>query len=132
MPNRLIVDQVCEGSNCQRDRGYCTLREILTHFGHTEIQTPGDNNCHNGGVCGLKETILQTDFTDKTLTQLKCLEFFKYVESRYQSRDIGWNDAFKLWVERGHAIAFTEIYNIDSPKKPRDIYREVMSRNVAA
>lgn len=46
-----------------------------------------------------------------TMVQMKCIEKLKWEQSERERRDIGWNDAGLLWVDRGFAKRFREVYN---------------------
>ena len=74
--------------------------------------------------CILKEIIAMNGFNNRLLEQVKCLEKFKYEESERQGRDIGLEDATKLWIRKGYAQKFDEIY-IDGMKH-KEIYEKLM------
>ena len=81
MPHQEIVEDIC-CEECRGKTGYCTLKEIILHSG----------------------------LSDRTLEQIKCIERFKWQESATAGRDIGWAESHKKWVERGYASKFAEIY----------------------
>ena len=72
----------------------------------------GDQPCHNGGeYCILKEIIHHDKkYSVKLLMQIKCVDKFKFAESAKRGRDIGWSDAWALWVDLGYAKKFTDEY----------------------
>ncbi|MBS3088749.1 hypothetical protein J4402_03120 [Candidatus Pacearchaeota archaeon] len=80
-------------SNCKGD--HCLLKEFARHIGHSE----------------------------RTLAQMMCIDILKYEESSAQQRDIGWNTAMQIWVGRGHAQRFEELYHDDI--EPRKLYEQV-------
>ena len=81
MAHKEVLEDVLQAC-CPNPRGYCILKEMITH---------------NGSA-------------DRTLVQLKCIEIFKYERSRQEGKDIGWEGAHKAWVEEGFAKKFSEIY----------------------
>jgi len=72
-----------------------------------------DQPCHCGeGYCILKEIILHdAKYKDRLLVQFKLVDKFKLVESTTQQQDVGWTQAWELWVSRGYAIKFAELYD---------------------
>lgn len=89
-----VLEEICD--SCPRKEEYCLLKEMIAHSG----------------------------INDKTAIQFKLVEKFKYEESERQQRNIGWQDAWKLWVERGYAKQFTTSYHWSKPYKR--LYREIM------
>lgn len=74
----------------------------------------------------LKEIILRdSHLNDRLLVQIGCVNKFKFEESNRQKRDIGWSGAWELWVNRGYAKRFAEVYSDEVPF--RTIYSEVMN-----
>ncbi len=63
------------------------------------------------GYCFFKVYFEITHLDERTLIQMKCLEIFKYEEGERVNKDIGWDAAILLWVERGHAKRFAEVFN---------------------
>jgi len=61
--------------------------------------------------CLLKEIIICSHQDPRFLTQLKCVERFKFEESEREGRDIGWDEAHIRWVANGYAKRFAELYN---------------------
>ncbi|PIU75833.1 hypothetical protein COS75_02310 [Candidatus Pacearchaeota archaeon CG06_land_8_20_14_3_00_35_12] len=90
---------------------------------HKEIL---DDICSNCGekYCTLKEILLKLGISDRELEQLKCIEILKYDESGRQGKDIGWDNATKLWFERGYDKKYREIYK--DGMKHREIYKMIM------
>jgi len=86
------------GEECQGK--YCLLKEFAKHIGHSH----------------------------KTFAQMACIEIFKYEESAARNDDIGWDEAMILWVQRGHAKQFAEVYNSDI--SPRQIYKQITQQTV--
>jgi hypothetical protein len=123
MPHKEIVEDIT--GSCQV--GYCTLREILNHIHEPVPQhDPRYGHCQNGG-CPLRERVMDSGLDDRTLEQIKCLEIFKWHYGAETKKPIGWNHTIKLWVERGHAEAFGEIYK--EGMKHKDLYTKIIYRN---
>lgn len=71
--------------------------------------------------CSLKELLMQMHKDPRLLIQIKCVEKFKYEESQKKGKDIGWTDAFMLWVKNGMAKRFASVY--DEDKHIDEIYQ---------
>lgn len=80
--------------------------------------------CPPEKYCLLKEMVTTLKSSPRNLIQLKCIEKFKYIESQKIGKDIGWNDAGKLWAEQGYAEIYSKLY--DENKRINDLYEEVM------
>ena len=85
-----------------------------------------DTSPCNGKYCLLKEIILLSDKGDRFLEQTKCVEIFKYERSNLFGRDIGWEEAHKIWIQEGFAQKFAELY--EDGMKNGDIYKLIMQR----
>jgi hypothetical protein len=83
-----------------------------------------DCKCEKTDYCPLEELV--RSMGDRLLEQHKCVEKFKMEESTRKGKDIGWQMAYELWVERGYAERFAKAYNFD--KTFRQIYKEVMNK----
>jgi hypothetical protein len=69
-----------------------------------------DCHKHNGSpYCTLIEFLCSHSADPKLLMQLKCVEKLKWCEHK----DLSWNDAFLLWIEKGYAKKFSETYDED-------------------
>lgn len=66
---------------------------------------------HCQEYCFLKAFFELSNFDQRMLIQLKCIEKFKYEEGERQKNDIGWENATRLWIDKGYALKFSEIYN---------------------
>lgn len=84
--------------------------------------------CRGDQWCLLKEIIIHShdDTYVRFLSQLKCIEIFKLVESEKVKHDIGWAKAWSEWVNQGFAEKFGELY--DPEKDPVKLYYEVTKR----
>jgi hypothetical protein len=91
-----LIDEIVD--NCPNKNGYCTIKEILLHVG----QEP------------------------RTLIQIKLIEKFKFEKSRELSKDIGWDGAFKDWIELKYAQKFSKLY--DEEKSVSQLYKEIMNK----
>lgn len=78
--NMDLVNDLCSGC-CSPDK-YCTLKEVL-------VRAPRDA---------------------RTMVQIKCIEKFKYERSKRDKKDIGWNEAVRMWIDEGYADRFVEGY----------------------
>ena len=76
------------------------------------------------GWCILKEILLSKHTDPRFLTQIKCIEHFKWEESQTQKRDIGWSEAHQLWIDDGFAEAFAKFYNEDQTAE--QIYKSII------
>ena len=76
-----------------------------------------------GEYCLFKEFAEHIGHSERTLTQMACIEIFKYEESVAQKRELDWGEATKLWVSQGHAETFAELYKEDIT--PRKLYKQV-------
>jgi hypothetical protein len=65
----------------------------------------------DGRYCLLKEIMAHSGMRDYILEQYKCVEKFKFEESKHVDRDIGWEEAMKLWIQRGFAKRYAEVYS---------------------
>lgn len=67
--------------------------------------------CKGDKYCTLKELLLHSNKDVRFIMQLKCIEKFKWEESERQGKDIGWDEASMLWVDRGLAVKFAKHYH---------------------
>lgn len=81
-----------------------------------------DCSCENFGYCPL-EVLLETQ-SDRTLEQHKCIEMFKFLESRKDEQDIGWHESYTRWCREGYAKAFAEVYN--EGMKHKELYQGII------
>jgi hypothetical protein len=64
--------------------------------------------------CTLKELLLHdAKYNDRMVLQIKCVEKWKYEESVRQRKEVTWQDAWELWMDRGYAKKFSEVYKED-------------------
>lgn len=80
--------------------------------------------CPHGCYCTLKEILIRAPRDVRVLVQIKCIEKFKYERSADAKKDIGWEEAFRLWVDEGHAAAFAR--HFDEGAHFGEVYRAVM------
>jgi len=76
-----LLDEICD--TCSKDN-YCLLKDL----------------------CSLSSLI-----DERFVVQMKCIEIFKYEESKHQDRNIEWNEATMMWAEQGYAEHFANIYD---------------------
>ena len=79
-------------------------------------------NCD--GYCFFKLYFEMAHFDERTLIQMKCLEIFKYEESEKSKKDIGWDVAIQLWMERGYAKKFSDVF--DENLTAKENYKRVV------
>ena len=84
-----------------------------------------EENCPNKeGYCFAKEFLIHSIGQDpRTLIQIKLIEKFKFERSRELEKDIGWDGAFKDWIEMGYAAKFAKLY--DEEKSFVKLYKEI-------
>jgi hypothetical protein len=71
--------------------------------------------------CTLKELLLHdAKYNDRMVLQIKAVEKFKYEEGVRTQREVTWQDAWQLWMDRGYAKKFAEVY--EEGKHFREIY----------
>jgi hypothetical protein len=73
--------------------------------------------CPSNHYCLLKEYLITLQSNPRILLQLKCLEKYKYELSTQQQKEISWDEALVIWIEKGYAAKFSELYLI-SPDIP--------------
>jgi hypothetical protein len=88
------------------------------------------SGCECGSYCFWKEYIQHSAIIDpRYVIQLKCVEIFKYEESERQQRELTTSQTMQLWVDRGYAAAFAELYDkaVDHKEKIhiRIIYAQI-------
>ena len=88
------------------------------------LEDIGGDYCPAGHYCLFKEFLISSHPSRRLLVQLKCVDRLKYERSDRAKKDIGWDEAFKEWLEEGFAKCFAEAYADD--KGPRDIYRDTL------
>ena len=85
-----------------------------------------DCDCHryNGSAyCTLVEFLCSSPTDPRMIMQLKCVEKLRWCEHK----EMLWNDAFLLWIEKGYAKKFAELYNEDSTAD--DIFKKIIGEN---
>lgn len=135
--------------SCTKENGYCTLKYMVS-----ELNDKLFNNLKGKALYewehldkGTKETIEDicdgcSDYCEpkgimsalhrpiRFLEQVKCIEKFKWIESKKASEklgrnvDIDWKKATQLWVSMGYAEAFGDVY-IDEMKNG-DLYSAML------
>ncbi|MCK9595681.1 hypothetical protein M0R19_00660 [Candidatus Pacearchaeota archaeon] len=83
-----ILDDILKDSPCMKN-GFCDDKE--------------------GHWCILREIILNFQ-SDEMAEQLKLMYDYKYMRSKKEGYDIGTQQAFHEFMDRGHAKKFHEIY----------------------
>lgn len=84
MPNKeKILKELCADQPCKKGGDYCILKEVLLH---------------------------DAKYNERLLTQVGCVNKYKYQESQRRGEDIGWSEAWSSWVESGMASLFAKHY----------------------
>jgi len=87
-------------------------------------------HCPEDHYCILKELCVQCALLDdRFMIQMKCIEIFKYEEGKRQQKHIDWNEASFLWVDRGYAKRFAEVYD-EIVQSGKDIHLRPTYRTV--
>jgi len=92
-----VLKKICKGQPCEHGVGYCILKELV-------MRTPG--------------------LSERLLIQSDCVNRFKYEEGLRTDKDVGWSGALELWVERGYAKAFADLYDEDAD--PAELYAKII------
>jgi flagellar biosynthesis/type III secretory pathway protein FliH len=80
--------------------------------------------CENLDYCPLEAIVETTQGNDRFLEQHKCIEIFKFLESRKDGKDIGWNESYARWCREGYAKAFAEVYQ--EGMKHKELYQGII------
>jgi hypothetical protein len=81
-------------------------------------------DCSNTKYCPLEILLLAQG--DRLLLQHKLVEIYKFSESKIDNRDIGWDEAYKRWVNKGYAEIFSKVYE-DTPELDiKEMYKKVI------
>ena len=72
----------------------------------SEIRT--DCPCCQIAYCPLAEFVRH--LPERTLVQHKCIEVYKWKLGQELGRDIGWPEAYNLWIESGEAEIFARAW----------------------
>ena len=67
-----------------------------------------DCPCNNIKYCPLESLV--KGFSDRLFEQHKCIEMLRWVISEQENREITEKESCVIWVEKGYAKAFSEIY----------------------
>jgi len=85
-----------------------------------------DEYCEKGHYCILKEFMVSSHSSPRLLMQLKCIDKFKFEQSKSINKDLGWAKAMDLWVDEGYAEKFSCAYT--EKKSFTKIYKETMEK----
>lgn len=115
-----------EGITKYCNGGYCTIVEF---FSHKKQKTFGCNGAclrRDYFSCPNIAKLFDDKVDDRALLQTKCVESFKYVESGQERHDIGWRNAWALWVKSPYAERFAELYDKLGIRDPEVLFEECM------
>lgn len=93
-----ILKELCDDQPCKSGGDYCILKEILLH---------------------------DSKYNDRLLVQAGCVNKFKYEQSIIEKKDIGWSDAWILWVETGKARLFG-VHYVDGDTVA-EVYKKIIN-----
>jgi hypothetical protein len=95
---------------------------------NTAVNAISCKECSQDKWCLIREILVasHSDTFARTVYQYKCVEIFKNDQSRLIGKDIGWEDAWKKWIDDGLAALFAEYYSLD--KDPIIIYEECVRK----
>lgn len=65
----------------------------------------------NGKYCFFKTLFELSKYDQRALAQLKCIEMYKWEINKSDTNDIGWDKAVEMWIEKGHAENYANVYN---------------------
>lgn len=88
------------------------------------LEDIGSDYCKTGCYCIFKEFLIASHPSRRMLIQLKMVDRIKYEKSEKAGKDIGWDGAFKIWMDEKYADKFALVYADD--KSPKDIYHALM------
>lgn len=58
------------------------------------------------------------------MVQIKCIEKLKFERSHKDGRDIGWDNAFRVWISEGYADRFALVYR--EGMRMLEVYNKVL------
>ena len=85
------------------------------------------DGCCNKDYCIFRVILESMSVDHRVLIQIKCVEKFKYEVSESNKRCVDWEEAFNLWIDKGYAKKFSDLYSED--KKFTTLYKEIIKEN---
>lgn len=89
---------------------------------HKEIVEDVCSDCRQS-YCTLKEVVLHSGLSDRTLEQLKMVELLKWKMGEERNGDVTWHEAWTEFTGK-YAARFAEVYK-DGMKR-MELYHEVI------
>ena len=80
--------------------------------------------CPREHYCTLKEILCSGPKGGREISQIKCVEKFKYERGKWLDRHVDWQEAFEMWIGEGNAKRFAAFYHEDVHFE--DLYRRIM------
>ena len=74
--------------------------------------------------CILKEFLISSHPSPRLLTQMKCVEKFRFEIGAKEDREISWSEGMELWVDSGKAKLFADFYDEDLAF--RELYKKIL------
>ena len=86
-----------------------------------------EEECDCKHWCLLKEmTLASFKYDPRTLIQFKCVEIYKYEESKKHDKELSWEDAWNKWTNTKLAEKFAEVYDKHPTMKPQLMYKKII------
>jgi hypothetical protein len=86
----------------------------------------GEDYCPSGRYCIFKEFLLASHPSRRLLVQLKSCDKAKFLWSKEEDKDIGWDKTLEKWVKEGYAEFFGDVYSDDL--SPKEVFKLLMER----
>ena len=84
-----------------------------------------DDICHEyckpDHYCILKEFLISSHPSPRLLMQFECISKKKYEWGKEFDRKVEWSEAMDLWVEKGYAKKFGDMYDEDISAKEQNL-----------
>lgn len=74
--------------------------------------------------CIFKEFLVSQKPSRRMLVQLACIDKLKFIKSQEAGKDVGWDIAFRAWIDEGHAERFSKVY--DESKSIKNIFNNTI------
>lgn len=84
--------------------------------------------CEVGHYCILKEFLISAHTSHRLLLQLKCIDRYKFFESKKEDKDIGWTESVERWVKNGWAERFGRFY--EETMRFKTLYKKIMDKTI--
>lgn len=65
-------------------------------------------NTDDGAECDMKKVAMHFFHSEREAVQLDCIKIHKYIESKREGYDIGWNESFTRWCAQNKGVCFAQ------------------------